>query len=104
MEEEKTKGHLTCQFRDGIAEAKEHARKYIDHLQNEFKDHVETVEKIAETKIITKQIENTLSSLSTVRYGKRRDKLGRNLTILRGDLARWKTATEEDRVYGEYFS
>jgi len=33
------------QFRDGIAEAKEHARKYIDHLQNEFKDHVETVEK-----------------------------------------------------------
>ena len=45
MEEEKSKGHVTYQFRDGIAEAKEHARKYIDHLQNEFKDHVETVEK-----------------------------------------------------------
>ena len=45
MEEEKTQGHVPYQFRDGIKEAKENARKYIDHLQNEFKDHVETVEK-----------------------------------------------------------
>jgi len=30
--------------------------------------------------------------------------LGRNLTILRGELARWKTTTAEDRVYDEYFS
>ena len=45
MEKEKTKGHVTYQFRDGVAEAKEHARKYIDHMQNKFKYHVKTVEK-----------------------------------------------------------
>ena len=54
--------------------------------------------------IITKRFENTLSSLSTVKYGKKREELGRNLTILREELARRKTTTAEDRVYDEYFS
>ena len=51
-----------------------------------------------------KQIDNIHSSISTVKYGKHRDKLVRNLTMLRGELTRWKTTTEEDRVYDEYFS
>ena len=45
MDEKKTKGNVTYRFRDGIVEAKENTRKYIDHLKAEFKDHVETVEK-----------------------------------------------------------
>ena len=32
MEEGETKGGVTYQFRDGIAEAKENTRKYIEHL------------------------------------------------------------------------
>ena len=51
-----------------------------------------------------KQIENICTSISTVKYPKHKDKLMRNLTILRGELTRWKTTTEEDRVYDEYFS
>ena len=46
MEEEMTKGHVTYQFREGIEEAKETAMKYIEYLTAEFKDDVDTVEKI----------------------------------------------------------
>ena len=87
MEEEKTEGHVTYQFRQGIAEAKDNAQKYVEFLNAEFNDDIQTVEKKrAETKNILKEIENIRSRISTVRFGKQRDKLIQNLTILEGEL------------------
>ena len=45
LEEEKTRVRVTCQFREGILEAKENAKKHINHLKSDFKDEIETVEK-----------------------------------------------------------
>ena len=64
---EKTIGNVTYQFRQGILEARDNARKYIDHLKTKFKDEIDTIEgKRTETANIVKEIEKIRGKVATL--------------------------------------
>ena len=99
-EEEKTRDHVTYQFFQGIVEAKDNASRYIDRLQANFKDEIETVEKKqAEIANILKEIEKLCSRISTVQFGRQQASLVRKLNILKGELERNCTTSEEEQLY-----
>jgi hypothetical protein len=58
LEEEKTVGRTTHQFRQAVPAAREQASNYSSHLQWEFTDEIDTIEgKGVETANIMKEIE-----------------------------------------------
>ena len=70
LEVEQTIGNVTYQFHQGVIEARDNARKYIDHLKIEFKDEIDTMEdKRTETAKIVKEIEKVCGKIATVRCG-----------------------------------
>ena len=84
LEEEKTVGRTTHQFRQAVSAAREHASNYSSHLQREFADGINTIEgKRVETANIVKEIEKTANKINTANLGRQQASWMRKLRVLK---------------------
>ena len=103
LEEEKTVGQTTHQFRQAIAAARDQAREYTSHLKREFMDTIDTIEgKRVETTNIMKEIEKAANKITKANLGRQQASWIRKLRILKSELQRNKTAPEEEALYEQF--
>ena len=100
LEEEKTKGRTTHQFRQAIAGARDNASEYCNYLKREFMDAVDTLEgKRGETANNVKETKQVTSKITTAKIGPQQASWICKLGILKGEIECNKTTPEEKVMY-----
>jgi len=103
LEEGKTAGNTTHQFRQAIVEARDNAIEYCEYLKKEYGSVVDSVEgKRVENMNVMKEIEKIENKISKAKYGKKQHSLIFQLRTLRGECEKNKTTPEEERLYEEF--
>jgi hypothetical protein len=103
LEEGKTKGKTTPQFRQAIEESRDHAHRYSVFLMSEFKGTVEAIEgKKVETGKIMTEIEKATKNIAKAKFGNRQASWVRKLRVLKSECEQNRTTPEEMDFYKQF--